>query len=285
MTNNFLNINVEFGQNQDSNLVSTLMGVAVKYNGGWRIYDKIKKQITDIGEMQIGNLPIFIVPTTKLSEGDLIKENGSYYYVRSTKEETTETLCPKTGEIKTVVPVRNIFGINVYSKVISLGDSFINMNGEFDKEKLVLMSAMFGQSDANSSQMNMLLPLLFFKNDLNGDDDMMKMIMLSSAMTDPDCACSNSQMNQVLPLLLLKDKFDTDDGMLKFALLSSFSGGNNSFMSFYLMNELLKEDSKKEDTDKQSQSPAEETKQSELPPANAEQHVQSETDDELPVIN
>lgn len=31
--------------------------------------------------MQLGNLPIFILPTTKLVAGDLIKDAGEYYFV------------------------------------------------------------------------------------------------------------------------------------------------------------------------------------------------------------
>ena len=78
MANNFFNMNMEFGPNKDENIASTLMGVAVKNGDSWRIYDKKTKQITDIGDMQLGNLPIFILPTTKLSEGDLIKDAGEY---------------------------------------------------------------------------------------------------------------------------------------------------------------------------------------------------------------
>ena len=61
MANNIFNMNMEFGPNKDENIASTLMGIAVKNGDSWRIYDKKKKEITDVGDMQLGNLPIFIL--------------------------------------------------------------------------------------------------------------------------------------------------------------------------------------------------------------------------------
>ena len=150
MANNFFNMNMEFGPNKDENIASTLMGVAVKNGDSWRIYDKKTKQITDIGDMQLGNLPIFILPTTKLSEGDLIKDAGEYYFVMKVAAGSTQTLCAKTGEMKTVIPIKNVLGFSCYSKVIALSDS-INMGGDFDVEKLAIMSTMCGQPSQNNN--------------------------------------------------------------------------------------------------------------------------------------
>ena len=106
MANNIFNMNMEFGPSKDENIASTLMGVAVKDGDSWRIYDKKKKEITDVGDMQLGNLPIFILPTTKLNEGDLIKDAGEYYFVIKVAKGSTQTLCAKTGELKTVIPIK-----------------------------------------------------------------------------------------------------------------------------------------------------------------------------------
>lgn len=162
MANNFFNMNMEFGPNKDENIASTLMGVAVKNGDSWRLYDKKKKEITDVGDMQLGNLPIFILPTTKLSEGDLIKDAGEYYFVMKVDAGSTQTLCAKTGEMKTVIPIKNVLGFSCYSKVIALSDS-INMGGDFDVEKLAIMSTMCGQTGENGGQIN-LLPLIAFKD-------------------------------------------------------------------------------------------------------------------------
>ena len=207
MANNFFNMNMEFGPNKDENIASTLMGVAVKNGDSWRIYDKKTKQITDIGDMQLGNLPIFILPTTKLSEGDLIKDAGEYYFVMKVAAGSTQTLCAKTGEMKTVIPIKNVLGFSCYSKVIALSDS-INMGGDFDVEKLAIMSTMCGQPSQNNNQMNQLLPLMLFKDKLGDDDDMMKMMLMSSMMGGNMAGNNNPVMSYLILDMFMGKKKD-----------------------------------------------------------------------------
>ena len=259
MANNFFNMNMEFGPNKDENIASTLMGVAVKNGDSWRIYDKKKKEITDVGDMQLGNLPIFILPTTKLSEGDLIKDAGEYYFVMKVDAGSTQTLCAKTGEMKTVIPIKNVLGFSCYSKVIALSDS-INMGGDFDVEKLAIMSTMCGQPSQNNNQMNQLLPLMLFKDKLGGDDNMMKMMLMSSMMSAPaEDGDQNATMNQLLPLMLFKDKLGGDDDMMKMMLMSSMMGGNmagnNNPVMSYLMLDMFMDKKKDEKAQQPAQTP------------------------------
>ena len=237
MANNIFNTNMEFGPNKDENIASTLMGVAVKNGDSWRIYDKKKKEITDVGDMQLGNLPIFILPTTQLSEGDLIKDAGEYYFVTkvATPKTPTQTLSARTGEMKSVVPIKNVLGFSCYSKVIALSDS-LNMGDNFDVEKLAIMSAMCSQTGENGGQMNQLLPLMLFKDKLGGDDDTMKLLLMSSMMTSED---DGGQMNQLLPLMLFKDKLGGDDDTMKLVLMSSMMGGNMAGSNNPLMGYLM----------------------------------------------
>ena len=199
MANNFFNMNMEFGPNKDENIASTLMGIAVKNGDSWRIYDKKTKQITDIGDMQLGNLPIFILPTTKLSEGDLIKDDGEYYFVTkvATPKTPTQTLSARTGEMKSVVPIKNVLGFSCYSKVIALSDS-INMGDDFDVEKLAIMSAMCGKTGENGGKMNQLFPLMLFKDKLGGDDDTMKLLLMSSMMGGNTAGSNNPLMSYLM---------------------------------------------------------------------------------------
>lgn len=207
MANNIFNMNMEFGPNKDENIASTLMGVAVKNGDSWRIYDKKTKQITDIGDMQLGNLPIFILPTTKLSEGDLIKDAGEYYFVMKVAAGSTQTLCAKTGEMKTVIPIKNVLGFSCYSKVIALSDSF-NMGDDFDVEKLAIMSAMCGQSGEDGGQMNQLLPLMLFKDKLGDNDDMMKLFLMSSMMGGNMTGANNPVMGYLMLDMFMGKKKD-----------------------------------------------------------------------------
>ena len=243
MAHKICNMNMEFGPNKDESIASTLMGVAVKNGDSWRIYDKNKKEITDVGDMQLGNLPIFILPTTKLNEGDLIKDAGEYYFVMKVAKGSTQTMCAKTGEMKTVIPIKNVLGFSCYSKVIALSDS-INMGDDFDVEKLAIMSAMCGQTGEDGGQMNQLLPLMFFQYELGGDDDMMKMMLMTSMMSAPaEGGDQNATMNLLLPLMLLKEKDGGDDDMVKMVLMSSMMGGNmagnNPVMGYMMLDRLM----------------------------------------------
>jgi len=247
MTNNIFNINMEFGPNKDKNIASTLMGIAVKNGNSWRIYDKKKKEITDVGNISLGNFPIFILPTTQLREGDLIKDAGKYYFVTKVATPNTQiqTISARTGEIKSIIPIKNALGFSCYSKVIALSDS-LNIENNFDVEKLAIMSAMSGQTSNSGGQMNQLLPLMLFKDKLGGDNDTMKLLLMSSMMTSKD---DSQQMNQLLPLMLLKDKLVGDDDTMKLLLMSSMmgdtmAGSNNPLMNCLMLDTLM---SKKED--------------------------------------
>lgn len=238
MANNIFNMNMEFGPSKDENIASTLMGVAVKNGDSWRIYDKKKKEITDIGDLQLGNLPIFILPTTKLSVGDLIKDAGEYYFVIKVEAGKTQTLCAKSGEMKTVIPIKNVLGFSCYSKVIALSDS-LNLGDDFDVEKLAIMSAMCSQGGNNGNQMNQLFPLMLFKDKFNTSDDTMKLVLMSSMMNP---TADSGQMNQLLPLMFLKDADGGNDDTMKLLFMSSMMGnadGNNNPMMTYLMFEMF----------------------------------------------
>ena len=98
------------------------------------------------------------------------------------------------------------------------------------------MSAMCGQTGENGGQMNQLLPLMLFKDKLGGDDDTMKLLLMSSMMTSED---DGGQMNQLLPLMLFKDKLSGDDDTMKLVLMSSMMGGNMAGSNNPLMGYLM----------------------------------------------
>jgi hypothetical protein len=196
-----VNMNMEFGSNKDNNIASTLLGIAVKNGESWRIYDKRKKKITDVGDMYLLDLPILVLPTTKLSEGDLIKDAGEYYFVMKVKTGSVQTLCAKTGEMKNVSPIKNELGFSCYSKVMALSDYFINIGDDFDVEKLTIMFAMCGQSgedcDQNSS-MKQLLPLMLLSKKEESDDDMTKMLLMSTMMGGNTTGSNNMMMSYLM---------------------------------------------------------------------------------------
>lgn len=245
--NSMFGMNVEFGLNKDENLKSTFMGVAVKTDDGWRTYNQSKNEITDIGDMELGNLPIYIIPTTKLSQGDLIKDGGEYYFVHEVCSGVNKMLSVKTGEIKTVIPVKNVMGFGIYSKVKALTADILGAEAEVGIEKMVLMSAMLGGSGDEEypweggdegNSFNKILPLLMLKSDMGENND--KMLMMAAMMNG--AGSCNQGMNQILPLLMLKDDMsENSDKMLMMIAMMNGSGdcANNPMLMYMLMKDMM----------------------------------------------
>lgn len=226
MKNNFFNLNAEFGLNTDENISSTLMGIAVRTNGTWRIYDKKENAITDIGDMQLGNLPLFIMPKTKLEIGDLIKSDEGYYYVKKLENGVALTLSASTGELKQVVPVKNLFGFSCYSKVCSLCEE-LDIGEEMDMETLAIMSTIFGNYGENNGTMNQFLPFMFMKDGFKEGFNLKKLFIISM-LTSSQKNQQNPAMQQLLPILILKEKGEDKNGLFKLLALSVMVGGGKS---------------------------------------------------------
>lgn len=150
MENNFNNF--EVSQNKDPNLASTPMGIAVKNGNTWRVYDKTTGEITDWGELELSSLPIFIVPTTDIKVGDVIKKNGEYYCIIK-KDSQIQTLCIRTGNVENKIPIKNIAGSTIYTKIISFTDI------EEDKRKKWLKMMAMTASQNNLGQLYSLLTI------------------------------------------------------------------------------------------------------------------------------
>lgn len=173
------NMYVEYGLSKDENLVSTLRGIAVKNGSSWCTYDKKKKEIVDLGTMQLENFPIFIVPSTKTKEGDLIKDCGEYYFVLETCAEGVEAVNARTGETKFIVPIRSIFGFSCFSRIIALFD--VNSAGEkFGEEELMTMYSTLIQHGGATEQLALLLPLMAIYKE--GTDNIRKNVILVTSL-------------------------------------------------------------------------------------------------------
>lgn len=202
-TMNMFGINVEFGMSQDQNIAGTLLGVAVKHGDSWRIYNKEKGAMTDIGGIEPGNLPLFVMPTTKLERGDLIKSEGGYFYVIDVNGNNIKALSADSGVLAERIDVSNILGMKCYTKVVALTEGFFG-GADGDNDKALLMAMAFsGAANGGAGDMgNALLPLLLFKDGgFGGGDSMFKIVALSGMMGG-----GSMDQNSLLPLLLLKDE-------------------------------------------------------------------------------
>ena len=221
MNENELTTKFELGMNKDKNIASTLMGIAVRKGDGWVVYDKKKHKLIDVGKLKLGDLPIFIVPTMKLKEGDLIKDGGRYYVVQKIEKGNVQTLDVKTGEVKIVVPIDNLLGLKFYSKVIA-----VSIDGKLGMGKMAAIVAMSKNSNNEDNQANSLLPLVLLKDELDIEDDMKKMLVMSTMMGADGQV--NGNMNGLLPLLLCKDEHNIDDDTRNLVLMSTMMGATGA---------------------------------------------------------
>ena len=135
----FLNMDIEFGQNEDQNLVSTIMGIAVMNENGWSIFDANKDEITNINVIRNKNIfPIYIMPATDIRRGDLIKESGEYYYVTEVYNHNIIAVNAKTGEMKAIKPHRDVRGKKYYVKLTSFMD-FLDFGRDSNLLKMMML--------------------------------------------------------------------------------------------------------------------------------------------------
>lgn len=211
--------NVEFGKYTGREIKMSVNGLAyLAENGKYVAYDKSKLTLTDVTDFVFdmeGLLYLLPVAIKDIQVGDIIKHGGAYVIVKDIAGGNfLEVIEPCTNEVKTIMPLRNIFGFDFYTKVVSLmgegafgtideSNPFGNMlpfflmmgdkntNG-FDAKTFMLMT-MFngGAMDFNS---NPYLMMMMFDN--KGDmGELLPMMMFANGgfnfnkKTTCDCDC------------------------------------------------------------------------------------------------
>ena len=205
--NNFLGMNFELGVSKDSNIASTLMGVAVRNpaNGNWYTFDAARNTRKNIANMKMGNFPIFLLPTKKLEVGDLIKLDGKYDYVKAVNGDTITLLGATDGVIREVLPEETLIGnMKFYTKVVAMDPkSLMDPNSKKGLGSNVLAAicmmqwnnnetAEFSLDNINNDSFNGLgscWPMLMAMNgselgDMFGNADLPTLLLLGNGSTD-----------------------------------------------------------------------------------------------------
>ena len=211
---NMLNTNamfkgMEFGPvNSDAYKMSAL-GVAFKSETGYVVYDIKKEEITDVTGMTF-DMPgmIFAMPVSHKSVkvGDIIVHGKKSVIVKEIKDKTIVVAHPFDGEIKEIVPIKNMFGFNFYTKISPLMDmssmsspdednpfgnlmpmmmmsQMGNGNGQANGGmNPMMMMAMMGGGDSGMSKEMMMMMAMSGNGNSGGSNDMMQMMMMSKLM-------------------------------------------------------------------------------------------------------
>lgn len=185
--------NAKFGKLDDANIKYSFNGIAFRdAYSNYNTYNDGK--LTNVSDMVI-DVPVFAmpVPFTQIEIGDVILHpmRGNALIVQNIGDNAIDAIEPYTNELKTLVPVKSIFGFDFYTKIISLADGFgANANvdnpfgnilpflmfgdGKMDKDTMLMFAMMNGGN--GFGDMNTMLPFLLMSK--GGDNDALSTLML-----------------------------------------------------------------------------------------------------------
>lgn len=204
--------NVEFGKYTGRDIKMSVSGLAyLAGDGKYVAYDKNKLTLTDVTDFVFdmeGLLYLFPVSIKDIQIGDIIRHGDSYVIVKDIAGGNfLEVIEPRSNEVKTVMPLHNIFGFDFYTKVVSL-----------------MGEGAFGTIDESNPFGNML-PFFLMMGDKNNDGFDPKTFML---MTSLNGGAMDFQSNPWLMYMLMDNKGDMGD-ILPLMMISNdgFNFGGN----------------------------------------------------------
>ena len=151
--------------------------IAVKTSTGYKAYNLKKNRLINCSSFvfDIGEEFFFVIPTNKVSKGDIILVNGHPRCVIDSDKEKITVINYEDSTIDTILPERHVFMGNTYfyGKIVSMfGTDF--MKGEKGMNKMMtymLMSEMMKSGDTKYSNHGM-------------ENSMLAMMMLGGSMND-----------------------------------------------------------------------------------------------------
>lgn len=195
--------NFDFGPCTNDNIRMSMYGLAVKNaNGTWVSYNPESKEIIDVDIFNFdGGKFLYKMPVAikDIAPGMVIVHNRKAMFVIEIGDSGITVVDPQAGEEKKILPTKNCFNFNFYTRVVSLFDSFMkspenapsaenpfgNMlpflmlsesSGEFDMNTMLMLSMMGGQTGMDFSKNPMMMYFLM-KDSKNADDLLPLMFM------------------------------------------------------------------------------------------------------------
>lgn len=154
--------------------------IAIKTSSGYKTYNVNKEKLVNCNNFvfNIGeNMDcFFMIPTNKVSKGDIIIANGQpkcVIEVNNDKAKSIKVLNYETSAIENIVPERHVFMGNTYfyGKIVSLfGNDFKGKGSTNRIFKYMMMSQMMGGNNmlgnngGNNNAMGNMLPMMMLMN-------------------------------------------------------------------------------------------------------------------------
>lgn len=215
----------EVGEINDGSLALTFSGaVAVKRKDGDFVrYDVTSENIENQGSFILEGSDKFMIlmPSPTVAVGDIIKHKGKFLQVLDIKDNgNLSTINFEAGTKTTVLKETNLFGMQFYTKVMSM------------------MTGMAGTDGTTPGGFNPLMMLILNKDEEGSDSkmDMTTMMMLSGMFGGQGANGAQGAMNPMMMMMLMGDKEGGEtsgSGMKDMMMMSMFMGGNSPFGNMF----------------------------------------------------
>lgn len=145
--------------------------IAIKTSNGYKTYNVKTGRLTNCSNFafDIGEDFFFVIPTNKVSVGDIILVNGKPSAVIGIEKNAIKTFSYEDSSIREVVPEHHVFMGNTYfyGKIVSMfGNAFGKKSGMNNIFKYMMMSEMF---KGKSSDMGSVMPMMMMMGGGMGD--------------------------------------------------------------------------------------------------------------------
>lgn len=149
--------NLEFGKVRSDAIKFSINGLAFKQeDGSYATYDVDKHEFTDVSAFVFDTDFIFAMPVAAntLKKGDIVRHMNKYVVVLGFYEEdnTIKVADPFAGEEKVLIPTKNMFGFNYYTKIMNIFEGF-NAKPDADNPFGNLMPLMFADGSFDATTM------------------------------------------------------------------------------------------------------------------------------------
>lgn len=177
--------NFDFGPCTTDNIRMSMYGLAVKNaNGTWVSYNPESKEIIDVDIFNFdGGKFLYKMPVAikDIAPGMVIVHNRKAMFVIEVGDSGITVVDPQAGEEKKILPTKNCFNFNFYTRVVSLFDSFMKSPENAPSAENPFGNMwMYMLMDENQTMSDMLLPMMLMSqngNTFNGINPMMFMLM------------------------------------------------------------------------------------------------------------
>ena len=139
--------------------------IAIKTSNGYKTYDVENNHLVncDSFAIDVGSDFFFIIPTNKVSKGDIILAGGKPSCVIEVKDNEIKVFRYEDGTINFLVPEHHVFmgKTYFYGKIVSMFGNLKSEKGMGKMMKFYMMSQMFGSNKSSGgADMSQMMPMM-----------------------------------------------------------------------------------------------------------------------------